>query len=1080
VNRHRKALITAAALVLALLALPAAASAASPVLRIAITSQPTNFVPNSHSAALTGLPGYSIAVSNIGSMPTEEPYAVTVELPPGIAQVGTGLQTITISGAEFNLSSGGGVIRPGEIATESILVEVGDLPEGSTATASASVTGGGAPDDSASTTTTITSSQPTFDFLPGAQNLQLTDSDGSPVTQASSHPDQFTLDFGFPTRQNSLEVGTQALAVPAGGLRDLHAILPAGLIVNPAATPVRCSENQLETHEDTTATNCPLESQVGVANILFTPAGDYYVSPLNSAALYNMKVPRGAPAEFGFNAAGVFIYIHFDGGVHAGDYRLTADADDVLARFTDPVVGFQTQLWGDPSAAVHDRFRGRCADATYSGPPCAVEPQSTPLLTMPSACSDSLRTDLSADSWGEPGLFRSTSFLATAQNGNPTPVTGCDSPELHFDPTLKARPTTNVADSPSGLEVDLKIPQHDELGSLSTPNLRKAEVTLPPGLVLNPSSANGLAGCSSDQIGVNPVSGLANGAHSACPDASKLGTVEVETPLLEHPLPGYIYLAAPYDNPFDSLLAIYVVVDDPDSGVLVKLSGHVIPDPQTGRLTAVFDDNPQLPFEDFKLDFFGGPGGPLRTPATCNTYSTTSQMTPWSAPASGPPATPSDTYAITKAPAGGCAKDAASLPNSPSFDAGSVSLLAGRYTPFVLNLRRNDGTQEFSSITMTPPPGLLGRLAGTPYCSEADLSAAAGKSGNAEKANPSCPGASQVGTVEVGAGAGPAPLYTQGKVYLAGPYKGAPLSLAIVTPATAGPYDLGTVVVRTALNVDPESARITAVSDPVPQILQGIPLDVRSIALKLDKPEFTLNPTSCNPFSLTGEMHSVQGQTALLENPFQVAECARLKFKPGLSLKLKGGTHRGDHPALRAVVTYPKGNYANIARARVSLPHSEFLDQGHIRTVCTRVQFAADACPAASVYGRARAVTPLLAEPLEGPVYLRSSSNQLPDLVADLRGQIHVVLDGRIDSARGGIRTSFESVPDAPVSKFTLSMQGGKKGLLVNSRNICKSPGKATALFDGQNGKIYDSSPKLRNGCKVRHAKRHHSKKHRG
>jgi hypothetical protein len=541
--------------------------------------------------------------------------------------------------------------------------------------------------------------------------------------------------------------------------------------------------------------------------------------------------------------------------------------------------------------------------------------------------------------------------------------------------------------------------------------------------------------------------------------------VEVDTPLVDHPLPGDVYIAIPHDNPFDSLLAIYLAVDDPPSGTIVKLAGHVIPDLETGRLTAVFDDNPQLPFEDFELNFFGGAAAPLRTPPTCATYSTTSELTPWSAPQSGPPATPSDGYAITKAPGGGsCPTVEGALPNSPSFDAGSASLIAGTYSPFVLNLRRDDGTQEFSTVSVTLPPGLTGKLAGTPYCSDAALAAAAAKTGAQEKANPSCPGASQVGVADIGAGAGPAPYYTQGRAYLAGPYKGAPLSMAIVTPATAGPYDLGTVVVRSALRVDPETTRITAVSDPIPQILQGIPLDVRSIQLKLDKPDFTLNPTSCDPFAVTGQLISTLDQSAALQNSFQVAECGRLAFKPKLSLRLKGGTRRGDHPTLRAVLTKAPG--ANIAKASVALPHSEFLDQAHIGTVCTRVQFAAGACPKASIYGKARAITPLLDHPLEGLVYLRSSNNPLPDLVADLNGQIHVVLDGRIDSIRGGIRTTFEAVPDAAVSKFVLEMSGGKKGLLVNSRNICKSVNRANVLFDAQNGKTADSRPELKNDCR--------------
>jgi hypothetical protein len=384
-----------------------------------------------------------------------------------------------------------------------------------------------------------------------------------------------------------------------------------------------------------------------------------------------------------------------------------------------------------------------------------------------------------------------------------------------------------------------------------------------------------------------------------------------------------------------------------------------------------------------------------------------------------------------------------------------------------MRLRRDDGSQEFKNLTMTPPPGLLARLAGTAYCPDASLAAAATRPGADEAASPSCPANSEVGSVNVGAGAGPAPYYVNGRVYLAGPYRGAPLSLAIVTPATAGPYDLGTVVVRVALHVHPETTRITAVADPLPHILKGIPLDIRSIRLELGKPRFTVNPTSCNPATLVGQLTSTLGQPLSLSNPFQLGNCTNLAFRPKLSTQLIGKSRRGANPAFRALLTMPPG-HANIARAAVTLPPSEFLDQAHIRTVCTRVQYAAAggggaACPPGSIYGYARAWSPLLDQPLQGPVFLRSSSNKLPDLVASLRGQIQVDLAGRIDSVKGRIRTSFEMVPDAPVSKFMLTMKGRGKGLLENSTNICRGDHYAIASFEGHNGAAADFRSRLTN-----------------
>jgi hypothetical protein len=517
------------------------------------------------------------------------------------------------------------------------------------------------------------------------------------------------------------------------------------------------------------------------------------------------------------------------------------------------------------------------------------------------------------------------------------------------------------------------------------------------------------------------------------------------------------------------------VVESPEDGLVIKLPGKVDLNPATGQVTSTFDQNPEAPVSGVQLKVRGGASAPLRTPVACGKYSTTSSLTPWSAPESGPPAAPKDSWSISKGPGGGAC--ASSQPNSPTFKAGTASPIAASYSPFVMKLSREDGSQQFSSLSVTPPPGLLAKLAGVPYCPDSAVATAEAKTGKQEQASPSCPAASRVGTVVAGAGAGPAPYYATGSAYLTGPYKGAPLSLAIITPAVAGPFDLGNVVVKTALQVDPETAKVTAASDPLPTILQGIPLDVRSVTVSLDRPGFTLNPTSCDPMEVTGSLTSVTGAAAPLSDRFQVGECTRLGFKPSLKINLKGSTKRAGNPALTATVTYPKGGYANIASASVALPHSAFLDQSHIKTICTRVQFAADQCPAGSIYGKAKAITPLLDQPLEGPVYLRSSSNPLPDLVVDLRGQIHVALVGRIDSVKGGIRTTFDSVPDAPVSKFTLEMQGGKKGLLENSRDLCKSVNKATAEFTGQNGAAKESRPVLKAKCPKKARKG--AKKHR-
>jgi hypothetical protein len=494
----------------------------------------------------------------------------------------------------------------------------------------------------------------------------------------------------------------------------------------------------------------------------------------------------------------------------------------------------------------------------------------------------------------------------------------------------------------------------------------------------------------------------------------------------------------------------------------------VAPDPVSGRLTATFDDNPQLPFESLEVQLKGGDRAPLLTPASCGTYATSASFVPWSAadpdnPTAAETVTSTSSFAITTGPAGGPCPTPGQF--DPGFSAGTLTPIAGAHSPLLVNATRPDGSAPLSGLSLQLPKGLLGKLAGIPYCSDGALATAAAKSGAAELASPSCPAASGIGVVDVAAGAGTTPYDVRGQLYLTGPYKGAALSVVAITPAVAGPFDLGTVVVRSALQVDPVSAAVSIQSDPIPQILQGIPLKIRAVEVNANRPDFALNPTNCNPFSLTGTLFSPPTARAVA-SPFRVGACAALGFKPKLGLTVKGSTKRGAYQQLRAVLTAPLGQ-ANIGRVSVALPHSQFLAQEHINTICTRPQFAADSCPKGSIYGKARAFTPLLDKPLEGPVYLRANGGEreLPDLVADLRGQIDIELVGYIDSVNEGIRTTFKNVPDAPVSKFVLEMKGGKKSLLVNSRNLCKAANRAAVKMGGQNGRVHNFEQALGTSC---------------
>jgi uncharacterized repeat protein (TIGR01451 family) len=1106
ITRHATSLAAAFAAALSCLAIISpvpAAAAPTPVWDLSATSQPTNF-----TAGSSGEDRFLLVATNIGAKATSAEITITDTLPAGLTPApgtalapGTEVRSTDPNTAAFNCTTlaqtitckGPGPVHPGFILMASFSVNV-TAPEGSVLPANeAEISGGGALSAKASTVTTISAASPPFGFMPVEEGFRapLIAEDGTPATQAGSHPYGGVVDINFPTVQPG------GFLTSSGHPRDISLDLPPGLLANPAATPTRCTEAELASEN---SPGCPPSSQIGTVTIttfVLTAAPE-------PTALYNMVPPPGAPASFGFDALGVGIFPHVIGSIRTeSDYGATGSAHDILARGLNPILSVSTQLWGDPSSKAHD-FARECPGGGIPGEKaCEEEERQSSLLSLPGSCSQQpLAFGVNADSWEEPGLFHSSSYQSADLQGSPVALGGCN--KLEFKPTISVTPTTNLTDSPSGLDVDLHQPQDFNLDSLTTAQLKDAVVTLPAGMSVNPSQADGLAACTPAQIGLLTAVGQA-AAHfsakpSSCPDASTLGTVEATSPLLAQyspdgtelqtdpetgdpipqPLHGSVYLAEPFDNPFNSLLAIYLTVEDPQTGIFAKLAGRIEPDPVSGQLTTRFAENPQLPIEDVRLHLFGGARGALITPPVCGAHTTTTDLTPWSTP-EGADAHPESTFQTTAAPGGGaCPSAEGQAANAPAFAAGTISPQAGTYSPFVLKLSREDGSQHLGGIEATLPPGLAAKFAGVPYCSEAQIAQAQTRShpneGILERQSPSCPAASELGTVNVGAGAGPSPFYTTGHAYLAGPYKGAPLSMAIITPAIAGPFDLGTVVVRTALYVNPVTAQGRAVSDPLPQILDGIPLDIRSVAVSLDRPDFTLNPTSCDRMAIAGAATSTLGALAPLSTPFQVGGCPALKFKPKLAIKLSGGTKRSKNPALKATLTMAPGG-ANIAKASVALPHSEFLDQSHIRTVCTRVQFAeaggnGAGCPAGSVYGRARALTPLLAAPLEGPVFLRSNpEHELPDLVAALQGQIPVDLIGRVDSVNGGIRTTFEGAPDAPVTKFVLEMQGGKKGLLENSVNLCKTTNRATALFDGQNGKVFDFKPVVGNSCKKKEKK---------
>jgi hypothetical protein len=909
---------------------------------------------------------------------------------------------------------------------------------------------------------------------------------GDPVEQAGSHPFQFTTTLQFnagavhATSPDGKGTGAHAVAVEQPALpRNLRFSLPAGLVGNATTVP-QCDMKTFLTILEF-INECRDETVVGVSSATIVEDGK--LGLLREAVpVFNLPPSHGEPARFGLVAGGAPVVI--DTEVDPDDkYRIIARVSNIsqIAQ----VLAATTTFWGTPGDPSHDNARGW--GCVYFSPqsPCERPPSlgEEALLRMPVQCKNPLDFAVALEPWNAP---LGTQIAGASAQG--VPLVGCN--QIPFNPLIESSPSNTLAENPSGLSFSLTMPNSGLLSkdAVAEGQAKKVEVTLPEGMTINPSQGEGLDGCSPAEYARETAESKPG---EGCPEASKVGTVQISTPLLEEEAHGSLYVASPHDNPFDSLLALYMVAKIPERGVLVKQAGRVDPDPVTGQLTTTFDDLPQLPFSSFDLEFRPGSRAPLVTPLKCGSYGIVARFTPWSAldpdnPTPEEIVTRTSTFRVDRGVDGGVCPGSGAPPFAPNFLAGTDNNAAGDYSSFTARLTRNDGEQEFTRISMRLPKGLIGKLAGIPFCSDAAIAAARARTGpnggQEELDGPSCPEASQIGRTLVGAGVGPALSYAPGRIYLAGPYQGSKLSIVAITTAKVGPFDLGTVVIRQALRVDPETAEVStdgASSDPIPHILQGIVTHARDIRIYVDRSNFVLNPTSCERMTADASVFgagtdfgsSGDDQLADVSSPFQAADCASLGFKPKLALMLKGGTKRSDTPRLRAVLRARKGD-ANIGRAQVTLPRSEFLEQAHIRTVCTRVQFRAGAgngaqCPKGSIYGRAKAISPLLDEPLKGPVFLRSSDNELPDLVAALHSsKVDINLVGRIDSLNGRIRNTFESVPDAPVKKFVLEMQGGKKGLIVNSTDICKGKHRAIADFKGQNGRHRLLRPLVKTSCK--------------
>ena len=928
----------------------------------------------------------------------------------------------------------------------------------------------------------------------GVEDYQLTNEEqgGGPVTQAGSHPFQQTTTITLNQRVEETSGGL--LPQPVVLAKDLNFKWPAGLIGNPTPFP-KCTLAQFlhtvgEVAGDLVSA-CPANTAVGVARTLVnlpspTGVGGTRFEPV--VPLFNIEPSVGEPARFGFRVAQTPVFI--DPSVRSGsDYGITVSVNNIAQ--TVAFVSSQVTVWGVPGDPSHDNARGYgcLTEALGVTPilPCtpAEQQHPPPLLSMPTSCTGPLHTKVEGDSWEEPGVFRSFA-------GEPMPaLDGCNA--LPFSPELEVKADGQATSTPTGLNVDVHVPEGGALNpnGLANANIKDITVQFPEGVVVNPASADGLQACSESEVGLEPGLGEQDEflfsprlPQPFCPDASKIGTVTIKSPLLPkgQNVEGALYLANPApngeagQNPFDSLIATYIVAKDPVSGVLVTLPGSVSLDQSTGRITATFENNPQLAFEDAEIHLFGGERAPFATPARCGTYTTEATYTPWSG---NPPVKSSSSFNVTTGPNGGPCPSP--LPFVPSLVSDTTNINAGAFSSLTTTISRDDGNQNIQNVTLHFPPGLSGMLTGIPLCREAQANAG------------TCGPESLIGETIVSVGLGGDPFtVTGGKVYLTEKYGVGAFGLSIVNAADAGPFHLGKVVVRASIQVDPLTAALTITTGQIPHIIDGIPLQIKHVNVTIDRSGFTFNPTNCNPMAITGTIGSNEGASFPVSAPFQITNCAALKFAPKFSVFTSGKTSKANGASLTTKLSYPnapQGTQANITKVKVDLPKQLPSRLTTLQKACTNAQFKLNPanCPAASKIGFAKVITPLLPVPLTGPaIFVSHGGEAFPSLTMVLQGYgVTVDLVGTTFISKQGITsTTFKSVPDTPFSTFELTLPKGKFSALAANGNLCKAASKLKmpTEFVAQNRAVIHQATKIAvTGC-ARHKAKRHAKagKHRG
>jgi hypothetical protein len=953
-----------------------------------------------------------------------------------------------------------------------------------------SVSGGGAPGASAEHPIAVSDRGPAF----GVEDYGLVNEEagGAPDVQAGSHPFQQTTTVAFEQTASSLPVNGGSNAEPVQLVRDLHFRWPPGLIGDPQVIP-RCTSTQFLTAQGAEDENeCPPDTAVGVATVTVDEPHTFHLTVF-TVPLFNLEPERGEPARFGFNIVEANAPVYIDAAVRSGgDYGVTVSSSNVSQ--TAGLLSSNVTVWGVPGSAAHDAQRGwGCLLGSLhiaTEQSCATPEQhnSPPFLSMPASCSGPLSTVVEADSWAAPGVFSSLAAPALPA------MVGCN--QLPFKPLIMVAPEGQNASSPSGLTVDVHVPQEESLNTngLAASDVKDITVALPEGVVTDPSGADGLQACPEGLAGFTGFAEYLTGDRTAtftsslpsplqsgvnfCADAAKIGTLTIKTPILANPLKGAVYLATQNENPFGSLVALYLIAEDPVSGVLVRLAGQVHLS-ETGQIVATFENNPQAPFEDAELHFFGGERAPLATPSHCGGYTTQASLAPWSGNAA---AQASSTFQITAGP-NGTPCPGSTLPAGASLTGGVSAIDAGEFTPLTTTISREDGAQDIRSVQLHTPRGLLGILTGVKLCGEAEANAG------------TCPAESLIGETTVSVGLGGDPYTVKGgRVYLTGPYAGAPFGLSIVNSAKAGPFDLGSVVVRAKIEVDPHTAALTVTTDPsgphaIPRILDGIPLEIKHVNVTVNRHDFTFNPTNCNPMAIDGTIAGVEGAMQPFSVPFQVTNCAALAFKPSFKVSTQANTSKKNGASLDVKVGSGVGQ-ANIGKVAVALPKQLPSRLTTIQQACPAATFNANpaSCPAGSLIGTATASTPVLANPVAGPAYLVSHGGAaFPDLVLILQGEgIKLELIGSINIRKGVTSSAFNSVPDAPISTFELKLPEGPHSGLASvlpakaKGSLCGTSLVMPTTLTGQNGAVLEQNTKIQvTGCpktKKKPAKKNHKK----